>query len=243
MSLVNKTKSPALELAIVMPVYNEEACIVSVIESWLAVINRLSIPATIVAINDGSKDGTADQLLQFEGNPGVMVINKSNAGHGPTIMEGYHKAVEMAEWVFQIDSDGELVAEDFEQFWVKRNDYDLLFGIRNGRDQTLGRAIISWMSRILVLALCGRGVNDVNVPFRLMRYSALKVIMSSIPNATFAPNVAIAGLALKHNFKTINISVSYNERQTGCCSLVKWNLIKSAIKSFAQTAVIFIKDK
>jgi glycosyltransferase involved in cell wall biosynthesis len=171
----------------------------------------------------------------------VTVINKTNEGHGPTIMGGYHKALELSDWIFQIDSDGELSADDFEILWNKRKDYDFLFGIRQGRDQPLGRSVISMISRYLVRILCGKGVADVNVPFRLMRNQALKHVIAKIPDSTFAPNVAIAGLAVKYNYTITNIPVSYNIRQTGCCSIVKWNLVKCAVKSFVQTAVILMK--
>ena len=60
-------------------------------------------------------------------------MNRPNCGHGPTILEGHRRAVELADWVFQCDSDDEMTAEHFAALWMQRRQYDLLLGYRAGR--------------------------------------------------------------------------------------------------------------
>ncbi len=93
------------ELALVMPVYNEEDCIEAVIDTWFAELNRLGIDFRMIVLNDGSRDNTAARLSRFADNESIQVVTKENSGHGPTILKGFQLAVEEAEWVFQVDSD------------------------------------------------------------------------------------------------------------------------------------------
>lgn len=222
-------------LTLVMPVYNEEECIVDVVHSWKSMLSGLSIDFIMLVINDGSCDKTAEALLAFEGDEHVKVVNKPNSGHGPTILSGYHKAVDMSEWVFQTDSDGEMGAEYFPELWAKCDSYDALIGIRSGRLQNTGRKLISSISRLAVKLLFGTGVADVNAPYRLMRSSLLKQIVCQIPDDTFAPNVIISGAFAKSGARILNSPVPHECRRTGSVSIVRWKLWKAAFKSLIQT--------
>ncbi len=46
------------ELAVVMPIYNEETNIEAVVREWIAALQLLGIDFLVLAINDGSKDAT-----------------------------------------------------------------------------------------------------------------------------------------------------------------------------------------
>ena len=108
------------DLCLVMPVYNEEACVQQVVLSWRRAFEALDISFLMLILNDGSKDNTAEELKAFDDDDCVQVINKTNSGHGPTILEGYRQAAEQAHWVFQCDSDDEMPAESFASLWYKR---------------------------------------------------------------------------------------------------------------------------
>jgi glycosyltransferase involved in cell wall biosynthesis len=229
------------DVTVVMPVYNEEACINEVIDDWKAALDKLQITYNLLVLNDGSRDNTAGELAKNQWNPNVTIINKENSGHGPTILTGYLLAVENSEWVFQVDSDNEMRAEHFQKLWNERRDCDVVFGIRSAREQALPRRIISFISRMAVTLCYGRGVQDVNCPFRLMRADVLKKLLQRIPADTFAPNVAIAGLFVLNGSPVKNIAVPHSNRQTGEVSIKKWKLFKAAMKSFLQTICIRFK--
>lgn len=223
------------ELALVMPVYNEAACIEAVVHSWCKTLKDLDISFCMFVLNDGSRDGTATCLEKFSAQPEINIINKANSGHGPTILMGYKLAVEKAEWVFQVDSDDEISPVYFRELWDKRAGYPALFAIRTGRTQTFGRKIISSVSRSTIRLLFGKGVTDVNVPFRLMRASLLKRIITQIPLDTFAPNIVISGALVAARLPIYNHPVQHDARRTGTVSIVKWRLWKAAVRSFLQT--------
>jgi glycosyltransferase involved in cell wall biosynthesis len=225
----------SLDLMVVMPVYNEEECIVAVVRSWHDELAALGLDFALLILNDGSKDGTARALETFADTPRVRVVNKPNSGHGPTILQGYRVAVEEAEWVFQCDSDDEMKPASFPKLWQKRHKYDALFGFRARREQDAARLLLSAGSRIAVRLLFGRGVRDVNTPFRLMRSSVLQPIVAAIPDDTFAPNVLISGVLSRRRNRIFNLAVPHENRKTGTASLTSSKVWKVAWKSFKQT--------
>ncbi len=224
-----------LDLAVVMPVYNEEECIAGVVRSWSEMLSQADIAFRVVVLNDGSKDGTARALEEFKDDERVQVVTKSNSGHGPTILEGYRLGVELASWVFQCDSDDEMKPEHFPRLWEKRDRYDALFAVRSGREQNIGRSLISATSRATVRLLFGRGIRDVNVPYRLIRSDLLRQMLPQIPGDTFAPNVIISGALAKAPVRIYNLPIPHESRRTGSVSIVKWKLWKAALRSFGQT--------
>src|SRR5438067_1838594 len=112
------------DVIVVMPVYNEADCIVSVVRSWLSVLEKERLNFQLLVLNDGSTDATGGVLAQFSTDSRVQVINKHNSGHGPTILMGYRWAGERASWVFQVDSDDEIAAEEFVVLWRRRHEQD-----------------------------------------------------------------------------------------------------------------------
>ena len=227
------------DLIIVMPVYNEEGAIITVINNWLKVLNKLAIKYQIRIYNDGSTDKTSLIIKEnFSNVSSVRLIDKVNSGHGPTILLGYRQALD-SDWILQIDSDDEMQADPFEQLWMNRFNYDFLIGYRGNRNSSFLRSCLSFFSRITVMVLFGKGVYDVNSPYRLMRTSVFKNLFLKIPDSTFAPNVIISGYVNKKNIKYHTIEIPFKFRTTGTVSIKSWSFIKVSFKSFKQI-IIFI---
>jgi glycosyltransferase involved in cell wall biosynthesis len=223
------------EMSLIMPVYNEEGCILDVIKKWYKVLSSLEIEFIMIILNDGSYDRTMQILSRLTNEERIEIINKENSGHGPTILLGYRKAVKIANWVFQCDSDDEITPDYFPILWKKRAEFDALFGTRTRRKQNLSRGFISFCSRATVRFLFGKGVTDVNIPYRLIKSEILKYIIDQIPRNTFAPNIIISGVISKAKMKIYEIPVKHENRRTGRVSIIKWKLWECSIRSFLQT--------
>ena len=226
------------DLTVVMPVYNEAECIGEVARSWLDVLGRQGMTFTLLLIDDGSTDRTAERLDALSGDARVRVIHKPNEGHGPTILNAYRMACPDSEWVFQVDSDNEIGAESFPALWAAREQADAVLGERRGRVQSAGRRMLSLGSFLLVRLLSGPIPRDTNVPFRLLRSATLAPLLDRIPADTFAPNVAITGLVLMKGARLRVVPVQNRERRTGQTSLVSWKIVRVAGRSLSQVGRI-----
>ena len=206
-------------LVVVMPIYNEESTISQVISVWSECLKRLGIHFQIIALNDGSKDRTGEILGELEARePEVIcVVNKPNGGHGSTCRIGYDiAAYSNAEWVLQIDSDGQCDPKHFVEFWNKREQSDCVFGLRGSRDDGTGRIITSAICRLASSVICGQDLKDPNVPYRLMRRGALQEALRSIPANFNIHNVALT-YVLKKNpaLRWAYVEIHFPSRQGG----------------------------
>ena len=223
------------ELAVIIPVYNEEEIIGKVLDAWSAELSRLEINYEIHVYNDGSKDNTLAILNAYRAsNKRVVVHNKANSGHGPTVLRGYRENSDV-EWIFQTDSDDEIGTESFQKLWEKRKGSDFLIGRRVERQSPLSRRFMTSAARIIVTFLYGKGIFDVNCPYRLMRGQLLKELISEIPPYLFAPNAILSGLVCMNNYRILEIPVVHSQRATGEVSIQKLKLLKAAARALWQT--------
>jgi len=183
------------ELTVILPVYNEEAVIETVVREWAESLDALEIDFSIRAYDDGSTDKSFEILQRLAGTTSctLRVAHHSNRGHGPTILRGYREA--RGEWVLQVDSDAEVSPSDFEGMWRTRSSWDFVLGFRTGRSVPLPRRLVSALARWTVRTTFGPSLRDVNCPFRLMRRVALQRLLRHMPDVAFAPNVLLSGLA------------------------------------------------
>lgn len=224
-----------IELAVVMPVHNEQSAIEGVLRSWLEALAGLGVGFRILVLDDGSTDRTPAVLDAFRSDGRVDVAAHENVGHGPTILKGYRRAADLAEWAFQCDSDGEIPAECFAGLWNLRHGADAVLGVRTDRRQRPARRLVSLGARGAVRLLFGARSLDPNCPFRLVRAGVLKAVVWRIPDDCFAPNIILSGVLLSGSFRVQTLPVEAGPRRGGSTSLAGLRAMRSAAKAFAQT--------
>ncbi len=207
------------DVAVVIPVFNEEKLIGECINEWLNVLDSVNLNYEILIIDDGSSDATISIVERYGDNQNVQVIIKQNEGHGPTILAGYKRAVGIAEWVFQADSDNEISPNQFSALWSKRQGQDAVIAWRQGRNQTTVRRLVTFFARVTTKVLFRCHLRDVNIPFRLIRSETLAILLEKIPSDTFAPNIALSGALSLMNYQVEECPVVFNERIVGESSL------------------------
>lgn len=222
------------ELIVVMPVYNEAEIVESVAREWLEMLDRLNISYRLHLCNDGSTDRTAD-VLDHLSHSSLEIRHARNRGHGPAILRAYKVAARRSPWVFQSDSDSEIPASSFPDFWKARTDADLVLGFREKRRSPPVRRIITAVLSLMIRILFGKRLRDSNCPFRLMRSEAFRPLFDQLPEDSFAPNVLISGFAVLEHLRIRELSVPHHPRQTGVCSIRKLKLLRAALLSSRQT--------
>ena len=134
-------------LYIVIPAYNEEENIEQVLEGWYPIVekHRGNGCSRLVVIDDGSRDRTYEILAAYaKKHPLTIALHKENSGHGATLLYGYQYALEQgADYIFQTDSDGQTLPEEFEAFWEKKDRNDMVIGNRNKREDGFSRVLVT----------------------------------------------------------------------------------------------------
>ena len=220
-------------LAIIIPVFNEEDIIEKVINDWLFIAQKFD--GSIIVINDGSSDNSLKILKKInKKNNRLIIINKKNSGHGPTVYMGYEMALKKNfKFIFQVDSDDQFFSKDFVKLWQLRDDNLLILGFRKKRYDSFHRLIITRILKVFNLILFRKFVPDANIPYRLIGYKFLKKNFKFISSKSLAPNILISIKAAKDK-KIKSLVVSHKERLTGQVWIVKFHLIKFMIKVFIE---------
>ncbi len=221
-------------LYIVIPAYNEEANIERVIKDWYPIVDKIGNGSRLVILDDGSKDSTYRIMKeQAEKLPAFEPITKPNSGHGATVLYGYRYAVEAgADYVFQTDSDGQTLPEEFWPFWELRASQDMVIGHRKGRQDGLSRVFVTKTLKF-VLWLCFQvGITDANTPFRLMKASVLKEQLKLVPENFNLSNVMISVIYAKKQLKVKYMPVTFRPRQGGVNSINMKRIIRIGRQAF-----------
>ena len=226
-------------LWVILPVHDEETSLAAVLGEWLPALRSLGSGFRLLAIDDGSRDRTLAVLRAWErDHPELAVRTRPNRGHGATCIEGYREAVAAgAEWILQIDSDGQCDAGDLDRVWAPRHQADALFGLRWRRGDGLGRWLVSRVVSIVVLAASGRWVPDANVPFRLMRSTALAPVLERVPPEFTLANIFVA-LELTRKTRVAWIPIGFRDRLGGRSSFRIGRLARQALDLFRQIRAV-----
>lgn len=225
------------KLYIVIPAYNEEANIEAVIKDWHPVVEKIGNGSKLVIIDDGSKDNTYSIMKAFsEKYPHLEPITKANGGHGATVLYGYHYALSQgADYVFQTDSDGQTLPEEFWEFWKRRSKYAMVIGHRKGRQDGLSRVVVTKTLKI-VCSLCFRvSITDANTPYRLMQADTLRENLKQVPENFNLSNVILSVIYAKKKQPVKYLPITFRPRQGGVNSINLKKIVKigkQAVKDF-----------
>ena len=225
-------------LYIVIPAYNESENIKQVVRDWYPIVEKYGNgKSRLIVIDDGSKDNTYAILKQLsEKHPQLITLTRANGGHGATILYGYNYALEKhADYIFQTDSDGQTLPEEFDSFWEQRKNYDLIIGHRNSRKDGLSRVIVTRVLRRVIKLCFGVWVLDANTPFRLMSAKSLKQNIKYVPKDFNLSNVILSVIYTKRGNKIKFIPITFRPRQGGVNSInIKkiFSIGKQALRDF-----------
>ena len=212
-------------LYIVMPAYNEEKNIESVVRQWYPILEGKSEESRLVVADAGSQDKTHEILLELQKEYSKLeILTDSGKQHGPKVIALYEYAIrEGADYIFQTDSDGQTNPDEFAFFWNMRNQYDAVIGNRTVREDGKDRAFVERVVCLLLKLYFGVKVPDANAPFRLMKSDIIKKYLCKLPLEYNLPNVMLTTYLVYHREAVFFKNISFRPRQGGENSI---NLIK-----------------
>ncbi|REJ42613.1 MAG: glycosyltransferase [Microcystis flos-aquae TF09] len=123
-----------VRISVVVPLYNEEENIDALFRRLLAVLEALNTSYEVICVNDGSRDNTLKNLVEYHQRyPQIKVVNLSrNFGKDTAMSAGIDYSQGMA--VIPIDADlqdpPELIAEMIEKW---HEGYDVVYASRRVR--------------------------------------------------------------------------------------------------------------
>lgn len=211
MNLNNHNASTAHSCAIIIPIYNEEACVASTIECLKEISS--SIPGyvfEIICVNDGSSDRTAEILA---GIAGVTVLTHDvNRGYGAGLRTGLDYCRQ--EYVFITDADGTYDLSDLGKLLAALDPgVDMVIGAREGPGISGNplKRLARWILRKMVHGLTGVMVPDLNSGLRVFRRSLYCEFRHLLPMGfSFTTTITVSSLYSGYHIRFL--PTRYNKR-------------------------------
>jgi glycosyltransferase involved in cell wall biosynthesis len=171
-----QTPLTARSISVVLPAHNEEAVIAATVTRCVEVLAAVAPDYEIVVVDDGSRDRTgaiADELAAS--NPRIRVVhNRPNRGYGGALISGFQAATK--QLTFFMDADGQFDIADIARLIPYREQgYRVVLGYRKRRQDGFLRLMNAWGWKLLVSALFGLRVRDIDCAFKLYDTSLVRV--------------------------------------------------------------------
>ena len=200
-----------------MPAYNEEANILSVVDSWYGLLENKSPDSRLVVADSGSKDATHKILEKYKStHPQLEILENTDRQHGPKVIALYDYAIKNgADYIFQTDSDGQTNPKEFNAFWEDRKDFDGIFGNRTVRGDGKSRAFVEKVVCFLLKIYFKVKVPDANAPFRLMRANVVKKYLYRLDSDYNLPNIMMTTYYAYYKESMVFREISFKPRRAG----------------------------
>lgn len=234
---------PNMKIAVVVPAFNEEASIRSVVQAISAASARMPVPPDIVVVNDGSTDSTVRMVSDL----GCIILELPfNVGIGGAVQLGLRFAYERGyDAAIQVDADGQHPAEDIPRLLetLETEGADVVIGSRflgqpGFRSTPARRAGIRYFNAVQRL-LTGVSVTDSTSGFRALSRQAIAIAHEDYPDEYPEPEslvlYSLKGLVIRE------VPVTMRARQGGRSSIHKFDSLYYMAKVTLAMTFTFIR--
>lgn len=200
-----------LTVSVVIPVYNEQATIRTIVDRVLAT----GLEHEVLIVDDCSTDGTRDELLEIEKLPGVRVfMHGYNKGKGAAIRTALDHV--QGNTVLIQDADLEYNPADYARLLapIEAGEADVVYGSRflenprqdPSRLHRAGNATLTWLSN----RATGLRLTDMETCYKVFRTGAIRDIVLRERRFGFEPELT-AKLA-RRKCRIREVGVRYESR-------------------------------
>jgi glycosyltransferase involved in cell wall biosynthesis len=231
--------SPAPELSIVIPSYNEEARLPRSLEKVRAYVAEHHPDAEVIVVDDGSKDGTARVVEQWQREwPALRLVpNGGNRGKGYSVRHGMLGA--RGRVALFTDADLSAPIEEADKLLDALRDADVAFGSRAmNRDlisvhQSRLREVAGIIFNRCVRLFTGLSFEDTQCGFKAFQLDRSRIIFEQQRVERFGFDPEILFLAKRHGLRAVEVPVRWAHDPA-----TKVHVIRDSLRMFSDLVVI-----
>lgn len=206
------------QLTILVPVFNEKENLPRLADTLAAYLEEASVPAEVLFIDDGSKDGSGSIIreicseredfhyISFVKNCGLSAALKAGFDHVNTPLTGY------------IDADLQTHPRDFELLLARLEDHALVTGVRADRKDSFVKNLSSRSANAIRRTFTKDGMDDTGCPLKIIRTEYAKKIPMFKGLHRFLP-----AMILLQEGTVLQVPVRHFPREAGQAKFGLWN--------------------
>lgn len=231
----NEQRKVALDISLVIPVYNEVESLPHLVRKIHAELDQHSYTWEIVFIDDGSTDGSHDMIEQLmaDDNQIVLAVQRRNFGKSLALDVGFELA--SGDIIITMDADLQDEPAEIPNLLHKiKEGYDLVVGWKKVRNDPLSKTIPSAIANGTTRLLTGVQLHDMNSGLKAMTAEVAKTIRIYGDLHRYIPIIAHYS-----GFRVTEIPVVHHERQFGQSKYGPGRLLRGG---FDLITVIFVAN-
>jgi undecaprenyl-phosphate 4-deoxy-4-formamido-L-arabinose transferase len=209
-------------VSLVIPVFNEEKNLSTLIRRCLKSCEEIAAPFEIVLVDDGSSDSSAQMITdaaERNGGTVVGVLLNRNYGQHAAVMAGFGES--RGEIVVTLDADLQNPPEEIPKLIRKTEEgYDVVGTIRTPRQDPMFRRMASRIVNHAARRATGVMMHDYGCMLRAYRRHIVGAMLQCPERSTFIPI-----LANSFARKATEIKVHHAQRSSGDSKYSLWKLI------------------
>ena len=229
-----------LDLTIVVPYYNPGAALEANLSRLLLVLRAAPLSFEVIAVCDGSTDGSEATIAHLEGEHLRNVILPANQGKGAALRVGL--AAGRGRYLGFIDADGDLDPQLLRSFvaLVELYEPDVVVGSKRHPLSEVHYPPLRWLYSIgfqyLVRMLFRLDVRDTQTGIKLLRRDVLSAVLPRLLEKRFAFDLELLAVARRLGYRRmLEAPVRIEQHFTSTVS------IRSVFATLLDTAAIFYR--
>jgi glycosyltransferase involved in cell wall biosynthesis len=228
------TAARVQRLSYFFPAHNEEANLEALVTEALETLPTLSEVFEIIAVDDGSRDGTpaiADALAAAHPDVVRVVHHPTNLGYGAALRSGFGAA--RYDLVAFTDGDRQFKVADLGRLTtriVESDSPDVVVGFRIKRADPLIRTLYARAYRLANRIFFGLKITDVDCACKLFRREALEGLRVESGGAFFSAEMIIKLRAARKT--VVEVGVPHYPRTAGTATGAKPSVVFRAVRDF-----------
>ncbi|MBR1870490.1 MAG: glycosyltransferase [Kiritimatiellae bacterium] len=208
-------------LSIVMPCYKLAGRAGRNVLEVRDYMRTLGVPFEVVPVDDGSGDGTAEELRAVAGDGVKPVLLAQNGGKGNALREGV--AASRGSYILLLDGDLDLAPEMLPRFFeaMEKNRADIVVGSKRHPESVVDypwhRRVASAVYFAFVRMLAGVEVSDTQAGMKLFRRSVLERTLAKMLVKKYAFDLELLAIACEDGAKIAEAPVELRFKGTFGC--------------------------
>jgi len=198
-----------MQLTVIIPIYNEA----STLGTLLARVKKVPVEKEIIVVDDGSDDGTKDELRGAVSEDILLLTHPENRGKGSAIRTALTKAT--GDVVIIQDADLEYFPEDYVNLIqvYEENDAKAVYGVRDLSHRTW---LMRWGNQAMTLAtniLYGYRLKDMETCYKMIDRRMLQSF--ELQSHRFEIEAEMTAKLLLSGVNILETPIRYDPREEG----------------------------